>query len=372
MSASEPAPEPGAPAASSFDDAMASRLRHLEAMLAQYDANLPVDADADPGRLSDSSSVEAVAVAVAAGDTPVNALRLHRKSVAFLRQHAPASRSAAILYEAALHRDISLREVALGRMGSAVRHCAAALRLNESMLEWNDDNFSQFCDALKHYCAQNGEDADARTVFGFMLLVKSRSPDTFRQALATFQGLGDNCSFIRAAFHMILGQYLEVIREFTLVLRRGDATQDPSTNLAHYARGMALFAIGDKAGCRADLEKYVSLCAGDEQNLCDACYQLAQLSADQSRRDEALVWYKKGSQAENTRSPVFAHLPLPDSKSLVAKLFDRTHHQCALRGCQGWGRHHCARCRVVLYCSVECQRVDWKAGHKAACVKRHD
>ena len=27
----------------------------------------------------------------------------------------------------------------------------------------------------------------------------------------------------------------------------------------------------------------------------------------------------------------------------------------------------CARCKSVLYCSVECQRADWKAGHKRAC-----
>ena len=28
----------------------------------------------------------------------------------------------------------------------------------------------------------------------------------------------------------------------------------------------------------------------------------------------------------------------------------------------------CARCRVAVYCSKECQATDWKAGHKKRCV----
>ncbi len=354
--------QPGAPAAqaaSSFDDAMASRLRHLEAMLEQY---------ADAGR--PASAVEAAVDDDEASAVPSKvALRRHRNSVAFLRLHAPASRSAAILYEAALHRDISQRELALGRSGSAVRHCAAGLRLSEKVFEWNEVNFAQFCDALERYCARHGQDADSHTLYGFLLMCKSRSPDAMRQAIAGFESLGNEGSLIRAAFHMALGQHLQVIAECSIALRLGDATQDPSTNFAHYARGMALFHIGDKSGGRADLEKFVSLCAGDERSLCDACYHLAQIAVHRSK-DEALAWYKKGSNAESTRSPVFAHLPLPDSKSLVASLFGRTQHACAMRGCQGWGRHYCAGCRLVLYCTAECQRADWKAGHKAACVKR--
>lgn len=27
----------------------------------------------------------------------------------------------------------------------------------------------------------------------------------------------------------------------------------------------------------------------------------------------------------------------------------------------------CSACKAVYYCSVECQRVDWKAGHKNRC-----
>lgn len=93
---------------------MASRLRLLEAMLEQYDA----DAGAE--------TLAGMVVVDETGAVPAQvAVTRRRKSVAFLRLRAPASRSAAIMYEAALHRDIGLRELALGREDSAVRHYAA-------------------------------------------------------------------------------------------------------------------------------------------------------------------------------------------------------------------------------------------------------
>jgi hypothetical protein len=36
--------------------------------------------------------------------------------------------------------------------------------------------------------------------------------------------------------------------------------------------------------------------------------------------------------------------------------------------CEKEGKFRCARCTVV-YCSQDCQRSDWKAGHKQACGK---
>lgn len=167
-------------------------------------------------------------------------------------------------------------------------------------------------------------------------------------------------------------QFDEAIADCTLALRLGDATQDPKTNFMHYARAFARAQIcDDKAACRSDFETFVRLCAGDEQFLCDACYQLAWIDMHRSA-DEARVWFKKGSKAERTRSPVFAHLPLPDCKSLVAALYGKSQHKCAMRGCRGEGRLLCGRCLVVRYCGAECQRADWKAAHKAVCVKRQD
>lgn len=35
--------------------------------------------------------------------------------------------------------------------------------------------------------------------------------------------------------------------------------------------------------------------------------------------------------------------------------------------CQEAAKSSCGRCRSVAYCSAECQKVDWKKGHKKKC-----
>ncbi len=349
--------EPVAPAqpASSFDSAMASRLRHLEAQLEQYDADAGAETLAGMDIVDETGAVPAQV-----------ALRRHRNSVDFLRQHAPASRSAAIMYEAALHRDIGLRELALGREDSAVRHYAAGLRLHAEVFEWSVARCDGFRGLLDGYCARNGEDANFLTLSGHLFLCQANK----QKALDLFRGLGEAGCIMRVDLLMETKQYHEAIADCTLALRLGDATQDPNTNYMHYARAFARTQIrGDKVECRSDFETFVRLCAGDERFLCDACYLLAFFDMHRSA-DDARAWFKKGSKAERTRSPVFAHQPLPETKHLVATLYGKAQLKCAMRGCQGEGRHQCARCLAVRYCSAECQRADWKAAHKAACVKR--
>ena len=42
--------------------------------------------------------------------------------------------------------------------------------------------------------------------------------------------------------------------------------------------------------------------------------------------------------------------------------------KCINMGCQNDGRFHCSRCKVVSYCSHQCQKVDWKT-HKLSCTE---
>ena len=42
---------------------------------------------------------------------------------------------------------------------------------------------------------------------------------------------------------------------------------------------------------------------------------------------------------------------------------------CAACGAKPEKRLMCAGCNKVCYCSKECQKKDWKAGHKALCKK---
>ena len=49
--------------------------------------------------------------------------------------------------------------------------------------------------------------------------------------------------------------------------------------------------------------------------------------------------------------------------------------ECVQKRCAGCGKEgemtkECSACKGPRYCSKECQLVDWKAGHKSACVKK--
>lgn len=62
---------------------------------------------------------------------------------------------------------------------------------------------------------------------------------------------------------------------------------------------------------------------------------------------------------------------------IQAALADRKQHaeaslpkMCARCHKGGPELKKCQRCSAVVYCSQECQRADWKAGHKLACAPR--
>ena len=43
---------------------------------------------------------------------------------------------------------------------------------------------------------------------------------------------------------------------------------------------------------------------------------------------------------------------------------------CGNKDCPKLGGQICSRCKVAKYCSADCQRKDWNAGHKSKCVKK--
>lgn len=43
--------------------------------------------------------------------------------------------------------------------------------------------------------------------------------------------------------------------------------------------------------------------------------------------------------------------------------------ECAKSGCRKEGTKRCSICKCVAYCSRDCQKTDWKAGHKKVCKK---
>ncbi len=343
-------------------EARSSRLRLLEVQLDQYDENC----------------ARRLELMVAASRAQVNnvdddnlALLHHRISISFLRQHAATSRSAAILLEAALHREIGLREFALGREEPAVKHYAASMVLDLNV--FLTEHMMPFGAIFTRYMARHAEDTDANVVAGYWTFVTAQNVNDYNRALAYFRKLGNgHPSFpaLRSMIHHRLGQKHEAIAEDTLALRLGDATQNPVTNFMHFTRGLLRHETGDKVGAVADVEKCISLCQGDEDFLSEAYFHLAQWAFCPSRSlNEVRKWYDLGIKAERTRSPVFAHNPMLSEKATLAALLGKGSYSCAMQGCRGYASLKCSQCLSVRYCGVDCQRAHWKAGHKAVCVK---
>ena len=59
-----------------------------------------------------------------------------------------------------------------------------------------------------------------------------------------------------------------------------------------------------------------------------------------------------------------------DQRDKVIKLLSLLSSGCGVCGKEGKGYKQCSRCTCVYYCSVDCQRKDWKeGGHKDECKK---
>lgn len=60
-----------------------------------------------------------------------------------------------------------------------------------------------------------------------------------------------------------------------------------------------------------------------------------------------------------------------DKKIEQLKISDDKKKACANNGCKKTGTKRCGSCKLVCYCSVECQQADWQA-HKINCKKKGD
>ena len=59
-----------------------------------------------------------------------------------------------------------------------------------------------------------------------------------------------------------------------------------------------------------------------------------------------------------------------DNKKWITEMLSALSSMCRVCGKKGEGYKQCSRCKCVYYCSVDCQRKDWKEnGHKEECKK---
>lgn len=62
----------------------------------------------------------------------------------------------------------------------------------------------------------------------------------------------------------------------------------------------------------------------------------------------------------------YALRTLLNSDSL--KIYESKEHLCSNKDCQKKGALKCSQCHEAYYCSTQCQRADWRAGHKEECL----
>jgi len=82
----------------------------------------------------------------------------------------------------------------------------------------------------------------------------------------------------------------------------------------------------------------IPICSGE---LDSPCWVRAQQQVERFMRN------KEGDKSFDRRSPTCSHCSKKESKGMIHK--------------------QCSRCKVMSYCSKECQVANWKMGHKKAC-----
>ena len=114
-----------------------------------------------------------------------------------------------------------------------------------------------------------------------------------------------------------------------------------------------------------------------------ACFVLAAEQKDMEAIYEATVIYKDRMMKEGRKYMYGAiyycrkYIKLcetekfdEDMKKKITDLLSYLSSVCRVCGKDGKGSKQCSRCTCVYYCSVDCQRKDWKEnGHKEECKK---
>lgn len=118
--------------------------------------------------------------------------------------------------------------------------------------------------------------------------------------------------------------------------------------------------IGIVVGRITDLENYHKQ---QESDMLDSDYEYDEEEEEEDLQDEPEVEEEEEEEADDEdEAEVEDELPLDESDL----------HYCGSEECgeeitnlEGAGL--CAGCGLVYYCNTECQRADWKAGHKLIC-----
>ena len=124
-------------------------------------------------------------------------------------------------------------------------------------------------------------------------------------------------------------------------------------------------------GTSIDMDKALAwLVLAAEQKHMDAIYNATRIYEDKMMKEgrkymyEAIYYCRKYIKLSETEK--FDE----DKKKNITDLLSELSSMCRVCGKKGERYKQCSRCTCVYYCSVDCQRKDWKEnGHKEECKK---
>ena len=107
-----------------------------------------------------------------------------------------------------------------------------------------------------------------------------------------------------------------------------------------------------------------------EQKDMEAIYEAIKIYVDKMRKEgrkymyEAIYYCRKYIKLSQTEKHDEYR------KKEITEMLSDLSSMCRVCGKEGEGYKQCSRCTCVYYCSVDCQRKDWKEnGHKEECKK---
>ncbi|CAO3672311.1 unnamed protein product [Umbelopsis vinacea] len=231
---------------------------------------------------------------------------------------------------------------------------------------------------------------------------------TLTLGLETYPELPARMYFIRATCHLSNGDLKSGMDDLNTCLEK-----DPSYPFPYSVLGSIYISTKNKEDAIKNFKLYLEHGHPDTADYTNSLYALAFLTYNKDNKEEASEYYQKAKQNEERfkdlygsvpgmndikRQAVLAHEPADVAKKLIAaslppvqpnakieKLIEAgilgrpTSYPPNPSQCSECGAKHrqgepeksllsCGACRSIWYCSRDCQKANYRKGHKAACA----
>lgn len=260
-----------------------------------------------------------------------------------------------------------------GDIETAVRACAAAYRKHSMVVRWEARDVGLTMEAFRTLSTDASKDtkvrADALLVVAHLLFVQGKIPQGLRQVHLA-QRLEPRDADLYSTEGCILAMLLQQRAALTAYTRASTlGCTDSEHNLFHRAVLMDMLSVDDKRSTPL-LEEFVASAEPDARKLPEACYRLVMLHGIRgpNHLGAARRYNDLGLKADEARLPIFGDETV--HQRAQARALVRRYHACGNPTCDALGCRLCSSCKMVRYCSRECQVQDWRRQHESTC-KQH-